>query len=153
MGLHSRHPIPVRRAVLAWARTCLNIHSRHLYVPLCSIFGPNSGYIARYAPFIWPKSPTKWDAHLTESNFQTRPRTCFVLKAQSCFGHHISCDAYQAAQGMGKYGNRVFLGKGPFYGEFVDKSGKAFYNALNASRGLLVKPLFKIREDMDYGRS
>lgn len=47
----------------------------------------------------------------------------------------------------------VFLGKGSFYGEFVDKSGKAFYNALNASRGLLVKPLFKIREDMDYGRS
>lgn len=45
-----------------------------------------------------------------------------------------------------------FLGKGSFYGEFVDKSGKAFYNALNASRGLLVKPLFKIREDMDYGR-
>ena len=99
MGLHSRHPIPVRRAALAWARTC------------------------------------------------------FVLKAQSCFGHHISCDAYQAAQKLVKIGNYVFLGKGPFYGEFVDKSGKAFYNALNASRGLLVNPLFNIREDMDYGRS
>ncbi|WP_437439525.1 DUF6783 domain-containing protein [Enterocloster citroniae] len=23
---------------------------------------------------IWAKSPTKWDAHLAESNFQTRSR-------------------------------------------------------------------------------
>ena len=36
------------------------------------IFAPNSGYIARYAPFIWHKSPTNCDAHLSESNFQTR---------------------------------------------------------------------------------
>jgi len=36
------------------------------------IFAPNSGYIARYAPFIWHKSPTNCDAHLPESNFQTR---------------------------------------------------------------------------------
>ncbi|RHB43721.1 hypothetical protein DW886_12935 [Enterocloster aldenensis] len=54
-------------------RVCLKIHSRHLHAPLRGIFGPNSGYIARYAPFIWTKSPTKWDAHLTESNFQTHP--------------------------------------------------------------------------------
>ncbi|MGP8312165.1 DUF6783 domain-containing protein [Enterocloster aldenensis] len=54
-------------------RACLKIHFRHLYAPLRGIFGPNSGYIARYAPFIWTKSPTKWDAHLTESNFQTHP--------------------------------------------------------------------------------
>ena len=53
-------------------RVCLKIHSRHLYAPLCGIFGPNSGYIAHYAPFIWPKSPTNCDAHLPESNFQTR---------------------------------------------------------------------------------
>ena len=50
---------------------CLKIHSRHLYAPLCGILGPNSGYIAHYAPFIWPKSPTNCDAHLPESNFQT----------------------------------------------------------------------------------
>ena len=56
-------------------RACLKIHSRHLHVPLRGIFGPNSDYIARYAPFIWAKSPTKWDAHLTESNFQTRSKT------------------------------------------------------------------------------
>ena len=53
-------------------RACLKIHSRHLHAPLCGIFGPNSGYIARYAPFIWPKSPTKCNAQLPESNFQTR---------------------------------------------------------------------------------
>ncbi|MDE6920323.1 MAG: hypothetical protein K2P89_10540, partial [Lachnospiraceae bacterium] len=35
-------------------------------------FAPNSGYIARYAPFIWRKSPTNRDAYLTESIFQTR---------------------------------------------------------------------------------
>ena len=51
---------------------CLKIHSLHLHVPLRGIFGPNSGYIAHYAPFIWPKSPTNCDAHLPESNFQTR---------------------------------------------------------------------------------
>ena len=45
-----------------------------MHVPLGGIFGPNSGYIAHYAPFIWPKSPTNCDAHLPESNFQTRSR-------------------------------------------------------------------------------
>jgi len=43
-----------------------------LRVIVCVIFAPNSGYIARYAPFIWHKSPTNCDAHLTESIFQTR---------------------------------------------------------------------------------
>ncbi|WP_346344979.1 DUF6783 domain-containing protein [Clostridium sp. MCC353] len=53
---------------------CLKIHFRHLRVPLCGIFAPNSGYIARYAPFIRDKSPTNCDAQLTESNFQTHSR-------------------------------------------------------------------------------
>ena len=57
-----------------WARACLKIHSRHLYPPLSAIFAPNSGYIARYAPFIWHKSPTKWRIHLSESNFKTRSK-------------------------------------------------------------------------------
>ncbi len=50
-------------------------HSRHLHPPLCAIFAPNSGYIARYAPFIWHKSPTNCGIHLSESIFQTRSRT------------------------------------------------------------------------------
>ncbi|MCC3394834.1 hypothetical protein D4759_06600 [Clostridiales bacterium AHG0011] len=54
-------------------RACLKIHSRHLHAPLRGIFGPNSVNVARYASLIGTKSPTKWDAHLTESNFQTRP--------------------------------------------------------------------------------
>ncbi|WP_394916656.1 DUF6783 domain-containing protein, partial [uncultured Robinsoniella sp.] len=29
----------------------MKIHSCHLHAPLCGIFAPNSGYIARYAPF------------------------------------------------------------------------------------------------------
>ncbi|WP_329602215.1 DUF6783 domain-containing protein [Enterocloster hominis (ex Hitch et al. 2024)] len=36
------------------------------------MFGPNSVNVARYASLIGTKSPTKWDAQLTESNFQTR---------------------------------------------------------------------------------
>ena len=50
----------------------MKIHSRHLHAPLCGIFGPNSLNVAHYAAFIWPKSPTNCDAHLPESNFQTR---------------------------------------------------------------------------------
>ena len=53
---------------------CLKNHSCHLHAPLCVIFVPNSGYIARYAPFIWHKSPTKCDAHLTKSIFKTHSR-------------------------------------------------------------------------------
>ncbi|WP_394912543.1 DUF6783 domain-containing protein [uncultured Robinsoniella sp.] len=43
-----------------------------MHIPLCGIFAPNSGYIARYAPFIRDKSPTNCDAQLTEMNFKTR---------------------------------------------------------------------------------
>ena len=49
-------------------------HSRHLYAPICVIFAPNSVDVARYASFIWHKSHTNCDAHLTESIFQTRSR-------------------------------------------------------------------------------
>ena len=55
-------------------RVCLKIHSCHLSAPLRGIFGPNSVNVARYASLIGTKSPTKWDAQLTESNFQTHPR-------------------------------------------------------------------------------
>ena len=64
-------------------RACLKNHSCQLHSDayashsaLCVIFAPNSGYIARYAPFIWHKSPTNCDAHLSESNFQTRSSLC-----------------------------------------------------------------------------
>ncbi len=35
------------------SRACLKNHFQH--APFCAIFAPNSGYIARYAPFIWHK--------------------------------------------------------------------------------------------------
>ena len=62
-------------------RACLKIHSRHLPAPLRGIFGPNSVNVARYASLIGTKSPTKWDAQLTESNFQTRSNTfvCIIV--------------------------------------------------------------------------
>ncbi|NBI70745.1 hypothetical protein D3Z50_06675 [Clostridiaceae bacterium] len=53
---------------------CLKNHSRHLHAPLCGIFVPNSLNAAHCAAFIWPKSPTKWNAHLAESIFQTRSK-------------------------------------------------------------------------------
>ncbi len=68
------------------ARACLKNHSRHLHAPLCAIFVPNSGYIARYAPFIWHKSPTNCDAHLTKSIFQTRSKKSGV-KFQAVHNH------------------------------------------------------------------
>ena len=58
-------------------KVCLKIHSRHLRAPLRGIFGPNSVNVARYASLIGTKSPTKWDAQLTESNFQTDPSILF----------------------------------------------------------------------------
>ncbi len=61
---HESH-LPLR------SRACLKIHSRHQHAPLCGIFGPNSLNVAHYAAFIWAKSPTKWNAQLPESNFQT----------------------------------------------------------------------------------
>ena len=53
----------------------MKIHSHHLHAPLRGIFGPNSVNVARYASLIGTKSPTKCDAHLAESNFQTHPRS------------------------------------------------------------------------------
>ena len=67
-------------------RACLKIHSRHLHVPLRGIFGPNSVNVARYASLIGTKSPTKWDAQLTESNFQTHPNTCIWGKGAAYHG-------------------------------------------------------------------
>ena len=46
-----------------------------MHAPLRGIFGPNSVNVARYASLIGTKSPTKCDAHLAESNFQTHPST------------------------------------------------------------------------------
>ena len=66
---------------LVWyTRACLKIHSRHLHAPLRGIFGPNSVNVARYASLIGTKSPTKCDAQLTESNFQTRSSHKFRKK-------------------------------------------------------------------------
>ena len=62
----------VAEDLLEQLRACLKIHSCHLHAPLSGIFAPNSGYVARYAPFIRDKSPTKCDAQLPESNFKTR---------------------------------------------------------------------------------
>ncbi len=61
---------------IRYTRACLKNHSCHLHALLCVIFAPNSGYIAHYAPFIWHKSLTNCDAHLTESIFQTCSRAC-----------------------------------------------------------------------------
>ncbi|MFQ9877246.1 MAG: DUF6783 domain-containing protein [Ruminococcus sp.] len=47
-------------------------HSRNLHAPLCGRFHPNSVAVARYGALIRAKSPTKCDAHLAESLFQTR---------------------------------------------------------------------------------
>ena len=80
-------------------RECLKIHSCHLCVPLRGIFDPNSGYIARYAPFIWAKSPIKRDAQLTESNFQTRSRTMTVLAAAAAAVLLAGCGASASQPG------------------------------------------------------
>ena len=61
------------------SRVCLKIHYRHLHAPLRGIFGPNSVNVARYASLIGTKSPTKWDAQPTESNFQTRSRIYILI--------------------------------------------------------------------------
>ncbi|NBH25398.1 hypothetical protein D3Z60_06240 [Lachnospiraceae bacterium] len=68
----------------------MKIHSRHLYAPLCAIFAPNSGYIARYAPFIWRKSPINCDAHLSESNFQTRSSRFFRYSVGVTFSNFLN---------------------------------------------------------------
>ncbi len=56
----------------AFTRARLKNHSYHLHAPLCVIFLPNSVDVARYAAFIWQKSPTNCDTHVAESIFQTR---------------------------------------------------------------------------------
>ncbi len=61
-----------RASYFANPRACLKIHSRHLHPLICGIFLPNSVNVARYASFIWQKSPTNCRIHLSESNFQTR---------------------------------------------------------------------------------
>ncbi|MCI9560850.1 MAG: hypothetical protein HFG52_17005 [Lachnospiraceae bacterium] len=48
----------------------MKIHSRHLHVPLCGIFGSHSINVDHYASLIRAKSPTNCGAHLTGSNFQ-----------------------------------------------------------------------------------
>ena len=55
-------------------RACLKIHSHHLHAPLCGKFGSHSVKVAHYASHIRPQFPTNYDAHLTESNFQTRSK-------------------------------------------------------------------------------
>ncbi|WWR22313.1 DUF6783 domain-containing protein [Lachnospiraceae bacterium JLR.KK009] len=55
------------------------MHSRHLHPLICGIFLPNSVNVARYASFIWQKSPTNCRIHLSESNFQTRSRACLKI--------------------------------------------------------------------------
>ncbi|MFR1894088.1 DUF6783 domain-containing protein [Hungatella sp.] len=53
-------------------RACLKIHFRQLHAPLRGRLSPNSVSVAHYASFIGAQSPTKCDAQLTKSNFQTR---------------------------------------------------------------------------------
>ncbi|WP_432764105.1 DUF6783 domain-containing protein [Hungatella effluvii] len=67
------------RKVFLCIRACLKIHSCHLHAPFRGRFAPNSLNVAHYAALIRDKSPTKCDAHLTESNFQTRSRNTFPI--------------------------------------------------------------------------
>lgn len=67
-------PVITDEEIRTWiARACLGIHSRHRYVPLRGISGHNPVNTARCASLIGTGFPTKWNARLTESNFQTRP--------------------------------------------------------------------------------
>ena len=77
-----------------YPRACLKIHSRHLYAPLRGIFGPNSVNVARYASLIGTKSPTKWDAQLTESNFQTHPKANIHAAVELDWSKSIKLDIY-----------------------------------------------------------
>ncbi len=89
----SRRQLPVRQALDAHTSTlhilyychkgkisfgpgmCLKIHSYPLHAPRCGKFDPHSVNVAHYASLIWTQFPTNCDAHLTESNFQTRSGT------------------------------------------------------------------------------
>ncbi|MHA9740035.1 DUF6783 domain-containing protein [Robinsoniella peoriensis] len=44
-----------------------------MHAPLSGIFAPNSGYVARYAPFIRDKSPTKWTHSCQKAIFKHAP--------------------------------------------------------------------------------
>ena len=68
------HTVKRNYLVRCSTRVCLKIHFHHMHAPLRGIFGPNSVNVARYASLIGTKSPTKWNAQLTESNFQTHPK-------------------------------------------------------------------------------
>ena len=67
---------------------CLKNHSRNLHAPLCGIFRSDSVVVARYDNRIRAKSPTNYDAHLTESLFQTCSRAYLFLVLS-----HIFADA------------------------------------------------------------
>ena len=78
--LHCYGPATVDNFI-SWAgcsgkqgRRMWNLVSHQMYAPLRGIFGPNSVSVAHYVSFIGAKSPTKCDAHLAESNFQTRSK-------------------------------------------------------------------------------
>ncbi len=49
------------------AGACLKNHSRHLNPLPSAVFAPDSGYIARYTPFIRHKSPINCGIHLSDS--------------------------------------------------------------------------------------
>ncbi|NBH35927.1 hypothetical protein D3Z58_20885 [Clostridiaceae bacterium] len=49
---------------------CLKIAFRPMHVPLCGIFGLHSLNAALCAMFLWPKTPTKENAHRTERIFR-----------------------------------------------------------------------------------
>ena len=64
-------------------RACLKNHSCNLHAPFCGKFVPNSVVVARYDALIQDKFPTNCDAHLTESIFQTRSKTLFVVPCEA----------------------------------------------------------------------
>ena len=66
-------------------RACLKNHSSNLHAPLCGIFCPNSVSVARYGARIRTKSPTKCDAHLAESLFQTRSSIINMETDRRCY--------------------------------------------------------------------
>ncbi|WP_334296442.1 DUF6783 domain-containing protein [Enterocloster asparagiformis] len=59
------------------------------------MFVPNSVNVARYASLIRDKSPTNWDAQMSESNFQTHPRA-LLKHAKSYFAGKTGREAENA---------------------------------------------------------